>query len=87
MNIVYSDDFHKQFYRLPNRIQKLYRVKEKNFRNDWRNSRLDIKKLKDHLFPFSFRINRQYRVLFIFVQENKVLFGAIGHRKDVYKRK
>lgn len=87
MIIIYSDGFYKQFNRLPNRIQKLYRTKEDIFRQNWRNSGLDVKKLKDHHYPFSFRINRQYRVLFIFVKENTALFGAVGHRKDVYRYK
>jgi len=44
-----------------------------------------MNRLKDCLFPFSFRITRQYRVLFTFVERNTVLFATIDHRKDAYR--
>ena len=33
----------------------------------------------------SFRITRNYRVLFVFVQPETVLFATIGDRKDIYR--
>ena len=70
MKIVYAAEFWQQ---------------EDYFRKNWRDSRLHIKKLKDHPFPFSFRITRRYRVLFAFVGSDIALFGTIGHRKDSYR--
>ena len=84
MNIIYAEEFRKQFYKLPSEIQLLYRKQESLFKKDWRDSRLHTKKLIDHPFPFSFRITRRYRVLFVFVDTDTVLFGSIGHRKDSY---
>ena len=84
MNIIYAEEFWKQFHKLPPEIQRLYRKQEILFKKDWRDSRLHTKKLVDHPFPFSFRITRRYRVLFMFVDKDTVLFGSIGHRKDAY---
>jgi len=84
MKIVYADEFRKQFHKLPAEIQEIYRQKERIFRINWRDHRLHLKKLKDHPFPFSFRITRRYRVLFAFVDPDIALFATIGHRKDSY---
>ena len=84
MKILYADEFRKAFEKLPEDIRDLYRQQELVFRGNWRDPRLHVKKLKDHPFPFSFRITRRYRVLFAFVERETVLFATIGHRKDVY---
>jgi mRNA-degrading endonuclease RelE of RelBE toxin-antitoxin system len=84
MKIVYAREFVKEFKKLPGSVQRLYRKQEDIFKEDWRDPRLKVKKLKDHPLPFSFRITRAYRVLFLFVDSDTVLFATIGHRKDVY---
>ena len=84
MNIVYANEFKKKFRRLPLNIQKMYRGQEFIFKLNWQDSRLHTKKLSGHPFPFSFRITRRYRVLFMFVEDNTALFATIGHRRDVY---
>ncbi len=85
MKIEYSRNFTKEFSALPQEIQKLYRKQELIFRKNWKDSRLKIKKLTEHEFAFSFRVTRNYRVLFIFVEIDTVIFGKIAHRKDVYE--
>lgn len=85
MIIVYAKEFVKEFDKLPASVQQLYRKQESIFKKDWRDPRLQVKKLINHPFPFSIRITRAYRVLFIFVDVGTVLFATIGHRKDVYK--
>ncbi len=85
MNIVYAEEFVKRLDKLSSEIQRLYRRQEARFRNNWRDPRLHIKKLKDHPFPFSFRITRRYRVLFTFVAVDTVLFATIGHRRGSYR--
>ncbi len=85
MKIIYADEFWKEFHRLPGEIKDLYRKREDYFKNNWRDPRLHVKKLKDQPYPFSFRITRRYRVLFAFTEVNTVLFGTIGHRKDSYR--
>lgn len=86
MRIVYTEEFQKQLKKLPKDIQVFYHRQEKIFRVNWRDPCLHIKKLTDHPFPFSFRITRNYRVLFIFVQTETVLFATIGNRKDIYRK-
>lgn len=86
MNIVYADEFRKHFERLPTEIQRLYRKQEAIFRKNPRDPRLHIKKLTHHVFPYSFRITRRYRVLFVFVHPDTALFGTIGHRRDAYDK-
>lgn len=87
MKILYSEEFRKKFTKFPLRIRNFYSKQEKIFLNDWRDSRLQVKKLKDYPFPFSFRITRNYRVLFLFVDEEVALFATIGHRRNVYRRR
>lgn len=85
MNVIYAAEFRKHFRKLPRDIQRLYRKQEIRFRANWRDSRLYVKKLNDHPFPFSFRITRNYRVLFSFVAFDTALLGTIGNRRDVYQ--
>lgn len=85
MKIVYAEEFVKQFRKLPRPIQRVYRAQEARFKTNWRDPRLHIKKLIEHPYPFSFRITRSYRVLFVFISAESVLFATIGDRKDVYR--
>lgn len=48
MRIVYAEEFRKQFSKLPREIQRLYRTQENRFRKNWRDRRLQIKKLTGH---------------------------------------
>ncbi len=84
MKIVYAKEFAKEFKKLPVGVQRLYHKQEGIFKENWRDPRLKVKKLKDHPLPFSFRITRSYRVLFLFVDSDTALFATIGDRKNVY---
>ena len=84
MNVVYAGEFGRHFKKLPQEIKRLYRLQEALFRKNWRDPRLHIKKLKGYPLPFSFRITRNYRVLFVFIATETALFATIGHRKDMY---
>ncbi len=53
MKILYADEFRKQFEKLPDEIQQLYRQQEEFFRESWKDPSLHVKKLKDHPYPFS----------------------------------
>ncbi len=86
MKIVYSGEFLKHYQKLPQEIHKLFHKQEIIFRDNWRDSRLHVKRLKEQPCPFSFRITRNYRVLFIFVEDSVVLFATIGHRSRSYKK-
>lgn len=85
MKIIFAEEFRDKFEGLPLEIQKLYFRQEAIFRKNWRDPRLQVKKLRDYSLPFSFRITRRYRVLFMFINIDTVLFATIGHRKDSYR--
>ena len=85
MKIVYADEFKREFRKLPLFVQRLYKIQEERFRSNWRDPRLHLKQLRGINSPFSFRVTRNWRVLFIFVKEDTVLFATIGNRKDVYR--
>jgi len=54
-------------------------VYAKEFVKALRKLPVDIQRL------FSFRITRVYRVLFVFIKPDTVLFATIGHRKAIYR--
>ena len=85
MKILFSQEFKKNFRKLPIQIQNLYHKQEEIFESNWKDSCLHTKKLRGDKITFSFRITRQYRVLFIFVQNRVALFVTIDHRKDIYR--
>lgn len=66
MNVIRTDDFERSFAKLPLKIQRLYVIQEQHFKNNWRDPRLHIKKVRGLSRAFSFRITRRYRVLFYF---------------------
>jgi mRNA-degrading endonuclease RelE of RelBE toxin-antitoxin system len=85
MNIAYAKEFVKQFNKLPSDIQNVFKKQELLLKNNWRDPRLQTKKLINFPFHFSFRVTRAYRVIFIFSNKNSIILLTIGHRKDVYR--
>lgn len=85
MRVVYAAEFVQRFRELPLDARRLFRRQEEIFRQNWRDARLHTKRLAGHPVTFSFRITRRYRVLFIFIDHETVLFATIGHRRDVYR--
>lgn len=84
MKIIYAGEFVKAFKKLPVNVQKLYRKQESIFQKNWKDPRLHTKKLIGHASPFSFRVTREYRVLFSFIDKDTVLMATIGHRSQIY---
>ena len=80
-----SPQFEKQYKKLPKRIKELAKGRGVIFRANLFDSRLETHKLhgmeKD---IWSFSINRSYRIKFIFLGGNKVLFLEIGTH-NIYK--
>ncbi len=83
--LLYAREFTKSFSRLPASVKKSYKELEKLLAQDHTHPRLHLKKLKGEKFVFSFRITREYRALFTFIDDTSILLLTIGHRKDVYK--
>ena len=85
MRIQYTRDFEKSFKSLPRKIQILFRKQELIFRENPRDTRLHTKMLSANTTTFSFRVTRTYRVIFMFIESDTVIFYEIGHRKDIYE--
>lgn len=85
IQIKYQKAFIKEFKKLP-KAQKLKLIElESLFRRNPFHPQLHSKKLQGKLKnQYSFRITREYRVIFEFLEEGMVGFIAVKHRKDIY---
>lgn len=83
--IKVSSKFEKQYRRLPQRIKAQAKEKELIFRNNLFEPVLKTHKLsgKDENC-WAFWINYSYRIKFLFLAKNKILFLEIG-KHDIYK--
>jgi len=86
MQIIKTKDFDKAFKNLSIDIKQIYKGQEDHFINNYRDSRLHIKKIRSLKYAFSFRITRQYRAFFYFHTQDTAIFFNIGHRRDIYKK-
>ena len=85
MEIGYSRTFTKSFKRFPRTLQQRIVVREKIFRNDRRNPLL-----KDHALAgefegcSSYSITGDVRVIYRFIDLNKVVFLDVGTHHELY---
>ncbi len=84
MIIIETDDFKKKSVKLPKNSIKIYSKQKQIFLRNWMDPRLHTKKLVGSQ-DYSFRITRNYRVIFYFYKDETVIFANIGHRKDIYE--
>jgi len=85
MNVIRTKSFDRSFEKLPREARQLYLVQEQRFKENWRDSRLHIKKLRGFENELSFRVTRNWRVLFYFQNKTTAIFFEIDNRKDVYR--
>ncbi|MFA6917854.1 MAG: type II toxin-antitoxin system mRNA interferase toxin, RelE/StbE family [Candidatus Gracilibacteria bacterium] len=86
IEINYQDSFVKDFKKLPLEIRQKASELEELFRKNPFHPLLHAKKLQGSLSSFfSFRITREYRVIYRFCSKDEVAFLAVKHRKDIYK--
>ena len=84
--LVYSSHFLKSARKLPkaqqNKLAKLLEIFQKNpFQ-----SQLHSKSLSGQLSGlYSFRITRDWRVIFKFISPDEIQLVDVAHRKDIYK--
>jgi addiction module RelE/StbE family toxin len=79
VRIYYSSKFAKEYKRLPKNIKLLAEKKELIFRANQYESQLKTHKLQGRLKSFwAFSINREYRIIFEFKDNNTVWFHSIG---------
>ena len=84
MRIIRTGDFERSLLDLPVEIQRLYVAQERRFKENWRDPRLHIKKVRGISEVFSFWVTRRYRALFYFQNAETVIIFDIDHREDVY---
>jgi len=84
MRLIRTARFETMFEELPPSVRAMYREQETLLKNNPRDVRLHLKKLKGMDDTFSFRITRSYRALFVWEGDTAWLF-AIGDRKNIYR--
>jgi len=83
--ILYHPQFKKHYQRLAKEIKILAEKREKIFRENPFDSRLKTHKLSGKLKNiWSFSVDKNYRILFIFYKENIIIFLNIGTH-EIYK--
>lgn len=79
MEIFYTPKFVKTYKKIPTSIKRLAIKKEKIFLANPHDPRLNTHALKGELRgKWSFSVNYQYRIVFIFIQNDGVVFLVIG---------
>lgn len=85
MEIFSSGTFGKRYKRLPKRVKEKAKDQEKIFKDHPFDSRLKTHKLhgkdKEH---WAYSIDRKYRIKFVFIGENTVLYLDVGTHDEVY---
>jgi len=85
MEIIYSPQFTRKYKKLPTKIKDLAEAREKIFRQNPRDDRLDTHKLHGKLKHFwSFSVDGKFRVIFEFGENGTIYFHSVGDH-DIYK--
>ncbi|MDO8436401.1 MAG: type II toxin-antitoxin system RelE/ParE family toxin [bacterium] len=88
LEIFLTEEFRKRYQDLPTAIQKKAEKQEKLFRQNIFHPSLHTEKLEPkNKQVWSFRIDKRYRIVFRFINGNKVLFLIIGPHDWIYKFK
>ncbi len=85
--IIYEDGFLRDVRRMPRAIQDKLAFLLDIFRDNPFDSRLHTKQLSYPLKNiYSFRITRDYRAGFVFVESHKIKLLAANKRDQIYKK-
>lgn len=85
IRIVYTKRFLKSVNKLPAAQQDKLADLLEILQNNPFHPNLHTKSLADPLTGFySFRITRDWRVIFQFLEADKIQLITVGHRKDIY---
>jgi mRNA-degrading endonuclease RelE of RelBE toxin-antitoxin system len=86
MRIILTEEFEKQYFRLPNYMQLKAEKQQIIFANNPFHPSLHTEKLTPKSKNvWSFRVDKRYRVIFKFAGDDKVYFLTIGPHDWVYK--
>ena len=84
--VVYSKQFLKASLKLPKDIQKKLDALIGVLAGDPFHPLLHSKPLMGRLSQaYSFRVTREWRVIFVFEQGEVIRLLKVGHRKDIYR--
>ena len=84
--VTFTRTFVRHFKSLPHSVQTKLDTLVGILAVDFRDSRLHTKKLNLDRDWYSFRVGREYRVLFYFRDGNTIELLDVKHRKDIYKK-
>lgn len=83
--IIYAPEFLRRFEELPASVQKKAEKRERVFREDPFHHSLKTEKLQPKQKGYwSFRIDRDYRIVFRFERET-IYFLTCGHHSWIYR--
>lgn len=86
IEIFYTGEFERRYRQLPRSVQKKAERREKLFRANPFHPSLKTEKLEPkHKEYWSFRIDREYRILFRFRDDRSVFFLICGHHAWIYR--
>ena len=86
VQLIYSKHFLKSIKKLPTPIKNKLATKLELLQKNPFHPLLHTKSLTGPLFGFySFRITREWRVIFQFLAPEVIKLIEVGHRKDIYK--
>jgi len=87
MKVIYGGSFLKSARKLPSRQQKKLADLIPSLQKNPFNPLLHSKPLSGPLSGlYSFRITRDWRVIFQFVNIDTIRILLVGHRKDIYQK-
>ena len=88
IEIFVTEEFQKRYRELPKIIQRKAEKQEKIFRQNPFHPSLHTEKLEPKgKEVWSFRIDKRYRIIFRFINGNKVRFLTVGPHDWIYKFK
>lgn len=86
LEVSLTEEFQRRYRDLPRYIQKKAEKQEKLFRQNSFHPSLHTEKLEPRSKQvWSFRIDRQYRIFFRFINSNRVLYLTVGPHNWIYK--
>jgi Txe/YoeB family toxin of Txe-Axe toxin-antitoxin module len=86
IEIYYTEEFSRRYSDLPIAIQKKAERRERMFRENPFHPSLKTEKLQPLGREYwSFRVDRNYRIIFRFGEANKVYFVSCGHHQWIYR--
>jgi len=86
IEVFYTSEFKRRYQELPLYIQRKAEKRELFFRRNPFDPLLKTEKLQPKEKEYwSFRIDREYRIIFCFKNSNKVIFLTCGHHNWIYR--